>query len=151
MTSWPLFQKVSSPSLRGSSGQLLTSQDLTLGQICSHPLPAHPSNDPHAHPTPLSAPSPPAAPNALPFPNVPEVSFHPEYALPSASILLSYPLGVCELMKQYWQPNLQCWFTFSFLFQVDVSCCLVRHVWLFATLWTIAHPAPLSMGFSRQE
>ena len=24
-------------------------------------------------------------------------------------------------------------------------------VWLFVTLWTIAHPAPLSMGFSRQE
>ena len=25
------------------------------------------------------------------------------------------------------------------------------HVWLFATLWTIADQAPLSMGFSRQE
>ena len=24
-------------------------------------------------------------------------------------------------------------------------------VWLFATLWTVAHQAPLSMGFSRQE
>ena len=24
-------------------------------------------------------------------------------------------------------------------------------VWLFATLWTVAHEAPLSMGFSRQE
>ena len=23
--------------------------------------------------------------------------------------------------------------------------------WLFATLWTVAHQAPLSMGFSRQE
>ena len=28
------------------------------------------------------------------------------------------------------------------------SCCCVR---LFATVWTIAHQAPLSMGFSRQE
>ena len=26
-----------------------------------------------------------------------------------------------------------------------------RHVWLFATLWTIARQAPLSMWFSRQE
>ena len=26
-----------------------------------------------------------------------------------------------------------------------------RHVWLFATLWTIAPQVPLSMGFSRQE
>ena len=25
------------------------------------------------------------------------------------------------------------------------------HVWLFMTLWTVAHQAPLSMGFSRQE
>ena len=27
----------------------------------------------------------------------------------------------------------------------------LSHVWLFATLWTIACQAPLSMGFSRQE
>ena len=26
-----------------------------------------------------------------------------------------------------------------------------RHVQLFATLWTVAHQAPLAMGFSRQE
>ena len=25
------------------------------------------------------------------------------------------------------------------------------HVWLFVTLWTVAHQAPLSMGFSSQE
>ena len=33
------------------------------------------------------------------------------------------------------------------------ACLLSRfsHVWLFATLWTIACQAPLSMGFSRQE
>ena len=30
-----------------------------------------------------------------------------------------------------------------------LSC--FNHVWLFATLWTVAHQAPLSMGFSRQE
>ena len=28
---------------------------------------------------------------------------------------------------------------------------LLSHVQLFAILWTIAHPAPLSMGFPRQE
>ena len=27
---------------------------------------------------------------------------------------------------------------------------LLSHVWLFATLWTVAHPAPLSMEFYRQ-
>ena len=30
-------------------------------------------------------------------------------------------------------------------------CCHLSHIWLFATLWTVAHQAPLSMGFSRQE
>ena len=28
---------------------------------------------------------------------------------------------------------------------------LLSHIWLFATLWTVAHQAPLSMEFSRQE
>ena len=35
-----------------------------------------------------------------------------------------------------------------------VSACVLSHsshVWLFATLWTVAHKAPLSVGFSRQE
>ena len=29
--------------------------------------------------------------------------------------------------------------------------CLPSRVWLFATMWTVAHQAPLSMGFPRQE
>ena len=28
---------------------------------------------------------------------------------------------------------------------------VLSHVWIFVTLWTIAHQAPLSMGFPRQE
>ena len=32
-----------------------------------------------------------------------------------------------------------------------LSLCVCCHVQLFATLWTLAHKAPLSMGFSRQE
>ena len=34
------------------------------------------------------------------------------------------------------------------------SCAMLSHfshIWLFVTLWTVAHQAPLSMGFSRQE
>ena len=30
-------------------------------------------------------------------------------------------------------------------------CCMLSHVQLFVTLWTVAHHAPLSMQFSRQE
>ena len=32
-----------------------------------------------------------------------------------------------------------------------MGVCLVSRVQLFATLWTVAHQAPLSLGFSRQE
>ena len=35
--------------------------------------------------------------------------------------------------------------------QVGIRVCMLSHVWLFATPWTIAHQAPLSMGFPRQE
>ena len=34
---------------------------------------------------------------------------------------------------------------------VTVTVRSLSHVQLFATLWTVAHQAPLSMGFSRQE
>ena len=30
-------------------------------------------------------------------------------------------------------------------------CVIFCHVWLFVTLWTVAHQASLSMGFHRQE
>ena len=32
-----------------------------------------------------------------------------------------------------------------------VHACMLRRVLLFVALWTVAHQAPLSMGFSRQE
>ena len=38
--------------------------------------------------------------------------------------------------------------------QCYVTACMLNHfshVWMFATLWTVAHQAPLSMRFSRQE
>ena len=33
----------------------------------------------------------------------------------------------------------------------QAKCQLLSRVWLFATPWTVAHQAPLSMGFPRQE
>ena len=32
-----------------------------------------------------------------------------------------------------------------------MSACMLSYVWLFATPWTVAHQAPLSMGFPRQD
>ena len=41
--------------------------------------------------------------------------------------------------------------SFSNVWKWEVKVKSVSHVWLFATPWTAAHQAPLSMGFSRQE
>ena len=46
------------------------------------------------------------------------------------------------------------WFIFTSLmtvFPCSSKCCPLSHVWLFATPWTVARQAPLSMEFSRQE
>ena len=43
-------------------------------------------------------------------------------------------------------------FEFRYLFQgIDVCAWWLSHVWLFATPWTVACQAPLSIGFSRRE
>ena len=50
--------------------------------------------------------------------------------------------------------NTPCKIPYITLVYVFTSCMhaqLLSHVQLFATLWTAAHQAPLSMGFSRQE
>ena len=38
-----------------------------------------------------------------------------------------------------------------YCYRLNVCVCMLSCVWLFATPWTIAHQAPLSVGFSRQE
>ena len=55
------------------------------------------------------------------------------------------------LPKSLWNRNkeiFQIWFWF---FVYSAIVCMLSSVQLFATGWTIAHQAPLSMGFSRQE
>ena len=37
------------------------------------------------------------------------------------------------------------------LYLAFVAVCVLSPVWVFATPWTVAHQAPLSMGFPRQE
>ena len=50
-------------------------------------------------------------------------------------------------------PKFLIWAQFSFYSIKTLAHVLSHfsHVWLFVTLWTVAHQAPLSMGFSRQE
>ena len=52
---------------------------------------------------------------------------------------------VCEFLEGGWV-NL----TLYIFMRVRMLSCFSR-VWLFVTLWTVAHQALLSMGFSRQE
>ena len=42
------------------------------------------------------------------------------------------------------------WYAKMSILPVHV-CLVLSHIWLFATPWTVACQAPLSMGFSRQE
>ena len=41
--------------------------------------------------------------------------------------------------------------TNSFLLKKMMCVCVLSHVQLFATLWTVAHQVPLSIEFSKQE
>ena len=46
------------------------------------------------------------------------------------------------------------WYFGFIYFSIFITCMwtkLLHLIWLFATLWTVAHQAPLSMEFSRQE
>ena len=38
-----------------------------------------------------------------------------------------------------------------YLLGVRACICMISHIWLFATLWTVAHQPPLPTEFSRQE
>ena len=60
------------------------------------------------------------------------------------------PAWRCQVMGQI--PMSQ-FFAINLYKYASLACMLSHysHVWLFATAWTVAHQAPLSMGFSRQE
>ena len=49
---------------------------------------------------------------------------------------LNWTEGIC------WRPN---------NLPTLVRVCMLCHIWLFVTLWTVARQAPLSIGFPRQE
>ena len=52
-----------------------------------------------------------------------------------------------SVLRLYYQSLQQCSMRSTHAYML--SC--FSHVWLFVTLWTVAHQTPLSMGFSRQE
>ena len=64
-------------------------------------------------------------------------SLHKLQSLPSSLSLPTFSLSLPCVFPLYPHENRKC---------ESLSC-----VWLFATPWTVAQQAPLSMGFSRQE
>ena len=66
----------------------------------------------------------------------------------SAEILLLLPLPPCRWMEQMFNSSLGPAKTFP---AKTVKVKSLSHVRLFATPWTVAHQAPTSMEFSRQE
>ena len=74
------------------------------------------------------------------------------FALPPPHFLSGYDYSVlCIFFVLVWFGLLTYLiYYFYYISYVYMPSCL-SCVWLFAALWTIAHQAPLSMGFSRQE
>ena len=73
------------------------------------------------------------------------------------TLLLAVSAAVTLSMCAFYFPPWCCCYTFFSVLKamkgrmhVCMLSCFSR-VWLFATLWTVAHQAPLSMGFSRQD
>ena len=60
------------------------------------------------------------------------------------------PLSLTKDIYDYWFYNPK-YYLFYISVKVKVKVKLLSRVRLFATPWTVAHYAPLSMGFSRQE
>ena len=71
-------------------------------------------------------------------PTIPRISKYPS---------LLHGIQLSSLWKHRWV----CVHTHTAFNMAPFAAESLRHVWLFGTPWTVAHQAPLPMGFSRQE
>ena len=89
---------------------------------------------------------------------------HPFCLLPSLFLsikVFTYSYQVAKVLKLQLHTNSSSEYSGLISFGIDWSRATITvkwsevkslsRVWLFATLWTVAHQAPPSMGFSRQE
>ena len=74
-----------------------------------------------------------------------------------SQIYFLFPLVCCAftVLSKKALPNPRSWrftwFPLSLIVYICVCAQLLSYAWLFSTPWTVAHKAPLSMEFSRQE
>ena len=67
------------------------------------------------------------------------------------SFTYNFPIFPAPLIEEVISPPL---YILASFVKDNVPMCVLSHfshVWLFVTLWTVAHQAPILMGFSRQE
>ena len=69
--------------------------------------------------------------------------------LPPAVSISLLSMSVSSLLP--WKKIHQCHLSRFHIYVLKVKVKSLSRVWLFVTLWTVAHQAPPSMGFSRQE
>ena len=58
---------------------------------------------------------------------------------------------ICHTYPHYYMCAYVCMYPWVYIYHICVRAQSLSHVWLFATPWTVARQALLSMGFSRQE
>ena len=66
-------------------------------------------------------------------------------------LLIKIILSIQSVLLECNQLYVQEYVSFNDCIPAFRTVCVLSHIWLFVTLWTIALQAPLSMGFSRQE
>ena len=72
-----------------------------------------------------------------------------DYSLPGSSIH-----GIFQARVLEWGAIAFSWNTYKCIYYYTYICAVLSRfscVWLIVTLWTVAHQAPLSVAFSRQE
>ena len=86
------------------------------------------------------------------------VQWHPVGSLKSAAVVVfipqkckHYKSGLPAACQESWLLNTHHYTSYSGLLNTLKKWKSPSCVWLFATPWTVAHQAPPSMGFSRQE
>ena len=64
---------------------------------------------------------------------------------------MSYSVQISDVFEN-WAIQKEGWWDLKDIYSLHWHCMgMLSHMWLFATLWTVARQGSLSMGFSRQE
>ena len=66
-------------------------------------------------------------------------------------VFIFFCLAVRDRVRSKMERDILAEVNHPFIVKLHYGLCVLSHVRLFATPWSVAHPAPLSIGFSRKE